>query len=89
MPNELITAPGQRCSATVSHPSMDLHQGDCIRIDSSTDLFQVIGVDNAHNRCWVRRWPLQPKGGSRVFEVPLQQIPQEQSTTLSGRAPHR
>ncbi|MFM1901015.1 MAG: hypothetical protein RLZZ216_1591 [Cyanobacteriota bacterium] len=74
MPNELIHAPGQRCSANASHSTMDLHQGDCIRIDNTNDLFQVISIDGVHNRCWVRRWPLQPKGGSGVFEISLQQI---------------
>ncbi len=52
---------------------MDLHQGDCVQLNSGDDLFQVIGVDDDHDRCWLRRWPLLPKG-SPVFEVPLQQI---------------
>ena len=36
-------------------------------------LFQVIGIDGDHDRCWVRQWPLKPQG-SPVFEVPLNQI---------------
>ena len=37
---------------------------------------QVIGIDGDHDRCWVRQWPLEPKG-SPVFEVPLDQIHSE------------
>ena len=36
-------------------------------------LYQVIGVDDRHNRCWVRRWPLA-RHGSPVFEISLQQV---------------
>ncbi len=52
---------------------MDLHQGDCVQLLSSQDLFQVIGIDDEHEKCWVRRWPLLPKG-SPVFEIPIKQI---------------
>ena len=52
---------------------MGLNQGDCVQLQSSEDLFQVIGVDDMRNRCWVRRWPLLPKG-SPVFEISMQQI---------------
>ena len=57
---------------------MTLHQGDCITLTSdenSSDesLYQVIGVDDRHNRCWVRRWPLA-RHGSPVFEISLQQV---------------
>jgi hypothetical protein len=30
-------------------------------------------VDDRHNRCWVRRWPLA-RHGSPVFEISLQQV---------------
>ncbi|QNI72969.1 hypothetical protein SynNOUM97013_00900 [Synechococcus sp. NOUM97013] len=36
-------------------------------------MFQVIGIDDDHERCWVRQWPLTSKG-SPVFEVPFEQI---------------
>ncbi len=52
---------------------LELHQGDTIHLRASKDLFQVIGVDDKHERCWVRRWPLLPKG-SPVFEISIQQI---------------
>ena len=49
------------------------HQGDCVYIRDNKDLFQVIGIDNKHEKCWLRRWPLLPHG-SPVFEIPIQQI---------------
>jgi hypothetical protein len=52
---------------------MTLHQGDCITLTSDENLYQVIGVDDHHNRCWVRRWPLA-RHGSPVFEISLQQV---------------
>ncbi|MBM5806087.1 MAG: hypothetical protein FJ056_00045 [Cyanobacteria bacterium M_surface_10_m2_179] len=55
-----------------THP-MALHQGDCITLNSDEHLYQVIGVDDRHNRCWVRRWPLA-RHGSPVFEISLQQV---------------
>ena len=27
-----------------------------------------------HDRCWLRRWPIEPQGGSPVFEISLNQI---------------
>ena len=64
-------------------PVMDLHQGDCVQLDSSDDLFQVIGIDDYHNRCWLRRWPLLPHG-SPVFEVSIQQIALSEKAQLKG-----
>jgi hypothetical protein len=66
---------------------MDLHQGDCIQLppaaigvsepldpaSADTQLFQVIGVDQHGNRCWLRRWPLA-RHGSPVFELPLHEL---------------
>jgi len=53
--------------------TINLHQGDCVQLLSSKELFQVIGIDDEHEKCWIRRWPLLPKG-SPVFEIPIQQI---------------
>ena len=50
-----------------------LHQGDCVQLLNEENLFQVIGVDSEHKKCWVRRWPILPSG-SPVFEIPIQQI---------------
>jgi hypothetical protein len=45
-----------------------------VRLDAADEqLYQVIGVDDRHNRCWVRRWPLA-RHGSEVFEISLQQV---------------
>ena len=51
----------------------ELHQGDCVQLTSGEEVFQVIGIDKEHQKCWVREWPLLPQG-SPVFEVPMQQI---------------
>ncbi|MEX1317519.1 MAG: hypothetical protein AB1Z22_10385 [Synechococcaceae cyanobacterium] len=48
-------------------------QGDCVRIQTDDQLYQVIGVDDRHDRCWLRRWPLA-RHGSEVFEISLQQV---------------
>ena len=55
-----------------------LRQGDCVRLsprhgEDPAQLYQVIGVDECHDRCWLRRWPLA-RHGSPVFEFPLQQV---------------
>jgi len=76
MSNELMLVNGQRCEQPSEASSMNVHQGDCIQLDDSQQLFQVIGVDDCHDRCWVRRWPLQAHGGSDVFEVSLGDIQQ-------------
>lgn len=73
MPNDLSVLQGQRCNQSESRSVMRLHQGDCIKLRTDAGLFQVIGIDGDHDRCWVRQWPLKPQG-SPVFEVPLDQI---------------
>ncbi len=52
---------------------IEIQQGDCVQLINMEGLFQVIGIDDEHKRCWLRRWPLLPKG-SPVFEFPIQQI---------------
>ncbi len=52
---------------------MTLHQGDCIQLHGEEEFFQVIGIDDSQNRCWIRRWPLMANG-SPVFEVSIKQI---------------
>lgn len=74
-------SPANQASPTQTPPSdippsqevMTLHQGDCITLNSDENVYQVIGVDDRHNRCWVRRWPLA-RHGSPVFEISLQQV---------------
>ena len=57
----------------INSPRQSIHQGDCVHIRDDQDLFQVIGIDNSHQKCWVRRWPLLPHG-SPVFEISVKQI---------------
>tara|TARA_B100000214_G_C23877274_1_gene585547 strand:+ start:468 stop:686 length:219 start_codon:yes stop_codon:yes gene_type:complete len=51
----------------------NIHQGDCVYLKNQEELFQVLGIDNAHKKCWVRQWPLNPNG-SPVFEISIQQV---------------
>ena len=62
---------------------MDLHQGDCVQLISDEGTFQVIGVDDEHKKCWIRRWPLLPQG-SPVFEISMQQIDQPPKVVLKS-----
>ncbi|MCP9926516.1 hypothetical protein [Cyanobium sp. CH-040] len=57
------------CPCPTATPS----QGDCVRLVADDHLYQVIGVDDRHDRCWLRRWPLA-RHGSEVFEISLQQV---------------
>ena len=50
-----------------------IHQGDCVQLIDDTDLFQVIGIDDNHKKCWLRRWPLLANG-SPVFEIEINQV---------------
>ena len=62
----LIASPTRETKDSVS-------QGDCVYLDNQKELFQVIGIDNAYEKCWVREWPLNPQG-SPVFEISMKQI---------------
>ena len=74
MPNVATRSNAQGCALSEVSMAMDIHQGDQINLLADQNTYQVIGVDGHHNRCWIRRWPIDPKGGSPVFEVSLQQI---------------
>ena len=50
-----------------------INQGDCVYLKNQKELFQVLGIDNAYEKCWVRQWPLNPEG-SPVFEISIKQI---------------
>ena len=51
----------------------NINQGDCVYLKNQEELFQVLGIDNAYEKCWVRKWPLNPNG-SPVFEIPIKQV---------------
>ena len=51
----------------------NISQGDCVHLNNQKELFQVIGIDNAYEKCWVREWPLN-RNGSPVFEISIKQI---------------
>ena len=51
----------------------NINQGDCVHLKNKEELFQVLGIDNAYEKCWVREWPLSPNG-SPVFEISIKQV---------------
>ena len=53
--------------------SIHINQGDCVYLKNQEELFQVLGIDNAYEKCWVREWPLNPNG-SPVFEISIKQV---------------
>tara|TARA_Y100001968_G_scaffold90858_1_gene81758 strand:- start:2426 stop:2644 length:219 start_codon:yes stop_codon:yes gene_type:complete len=55
----------------------NINQGDCVYLKNQEALFQVLGIDNAYEKCWVREWPLNPKG-SPVFEISIKQVSRNQ-----------
>ena len=67
---------GQGCPLEEGVNVLTVHQGDCINLDSDDHTYQVISLDGDHDRCWVRRWPLQSNEGSPVFEISLERIRQ-------------
>jgi hypothetical protein len=58
---------------SLTEPAPTPNQGDCVHLEADEQLYQVIGVDDRHDRCWLRRWPLA-RQGSEVFEISLQQV---------------
>ena len=50
-----------------------INQGDCVHLNNLEELFQVLGIDNSYQKCWVREWPLNPNG-SPVFEISIKQV---------------
>ena len=51
----------------------NINQGDCVYLENKKELFQVLGIDNSYEKCWVREWPLNPNG-SPVFEISLKEV---------------
>ena len=51
----------------------NINQGDCVYLKNQEELFQVLGIDNAYEKCWVREWPLNANG-SPVFEISIKQV---------------
>ncbi len=59
--------------ANINKSKQSIHQGDCVRLINDKRLFQVLGIDDLHQRCWVRDWPMV-KNGSPVYEISMKQI---------------
>ena len=68
----------------LAHPAIQntdiINQGDCVYLNNQKELFQVIGIDNAYEKCWVREWPLNSQG-SPVFEISIKQVSLNQIKT--------
>ena len=58
---------------TRTETEKNINQGDCVYLKNQEELFQVLGIDNAYEKCWVRKWPLNPNG-SPVFEISIKQV---------------
>ena len=58
---------------TKKEAEKNINQGDCVYLKNQEELFQVLGIDNAYEKCWVRKWPLNPNG-SPVFEISIKQV---------------
>ena len=57
----------------IKETEKNINQGDCVYLKNQEELFQVLGIDNAYEKCWVREWPLSPNG-SPVFEISIKQV---------------
>ena len=55
----------------------NINQGDCVYLKNQEELFQVLGIDYAYEKCLVRKWPLNPNG-SPVFEISIKQVSSNQ-----------
>ncbi len=51
----------------------NINQGDCVYLKNQNELFQVLGIDSAYKKCWVRELPLT-SNGSPVFEISIKQV---------------
>ena len=51
----------------------DIKIGNCIKIKNSKKTFQIVGLNNKRNICWVREWPLKNSFHS-TFEVSVNNI---------------
>ena len=32
--------------------------GSCVKIENSSKIFQIIGINSKNSICWIREWPL-------------------------------
>ena len=68
-----MTLPKNVIEKASKEAGKNINQGDCVYIKNQEELFQVLGIDNAYKKCWVREWPLNPNG-SPVFEISIKQV---------------
>ena len=68
-----MTTPKNVIEKARKETEKNINQGDCVYLKNQEELFQVLGIDNAYEKCWVRQWPLNPNG-SPVFEISIKQV---------------
>ena len=68
-----MTSPKNLIEKARKEIEKNINQGDCVYLKNQEELFQVLGIDNAYEKCWVRKWPLNPNG-SPVFEISINQL---------------
>ena len=68
-----MTTPKNVLEKARKETEKNINQGDCVYLNNQEELFQVLGIDNAYEKCWVREWPLNPNG-SPVFEISIKQV---------------
>ena len=68
-----MKSPKNVIEKTSKELAKNINQGDCVYLKNQEELFQVLGIDNAYEKCWVRKWPLNPNG-SPVFEISIKQV---------------
>ena len=53
--------------------SENLYKGACVKIKNSSKTFQVIGINNGKNICWVREWPFACNS-KKTFPIEINHI---------------
>ena len=53
--------------------SKNLYKGACVKIKNNNKTFQVIGINNNQEICWVREWPFD-FNSKKTFALNISQI---------------
>ena len=51
----------------------NLYKGACVKIKNNNKTFQVIGINQVKNICWVREWPIDCNS-KKTFALEINQI---------------
>ena len=50
-----------------------LYKGACVKIKNSQKIFQVVGINQKSNVCWIREWPIALEV-NKTFSLEINQI---------------